>query len=708
MRIALVSPYSWTYPGGVTRHIGSLAECFLSWGHEVRVLAPFDPPDRLSATLHRGAEPEPTLAPPYLVTLGRTVGVRANGAVSNLSLTPGPAVALHRELCRGGYDVVHIHEPIAPAIGWMAVDWTPLPLVGTFHTYNQHWFSHGIGSALGARRMLNRLHVRIAVSHPAAWTAQRYFGGHYRVIPNGVAYDTGRAARNAARVALSGDRPRLKVVFVGQPVARKGLPVLLRAFEALQDRGIAQLTLIGPSPAEVAPLLVHASLVDAGWVRALGKVDDETKRRELEAADVLCAPSLGGESFGMVLTEAFAAGTPVVASDIAGYREVVREDVDGVLVPPGDAQAIADALYTLWADPSRQAEMGAAAVAGVERFAWPRVADEVLEAYDAAIATPAPTGRLQRAAVRVGVLPADLKPRAPARHLPPPEPRSSASARSGRTVVRRTVLVALSLAVAALAVLAVRKMGWHHVTEALAGASPGWLVFGLAAMCASMVLRAVSWWAALKASRPAGRLRIGDAMAALFIGVLVSSILPANLGEPSRALVIARRTGQSWQSLPVVAGTLVSQSLLNVAVLLVLGAITFLYADLFAGQQVVLIGGAVLAAAVLAVVLLAPVLLSDGSTHPWVRRAHRIATDVREGMLVFRRARFAAITVGGQVGAWAVQLVAVYVMLVGLHLQHRAGLLGAVAVLFATNVTILLPITPGDVGVYQAAVAAVL
>ena len=175
MRIALVSPYSWTYPGGVTRHIEALAECFFGLRHEVRVLAPHDPPDRITRVLHRGASPQALPAPDYLIPLGRTVGIRANGAVSNVSLTPHGMATLHRELRTGGYDVVHIHEPIAPAIGWFATDWTPLPLVATFHTYNEHWFSHGIATLLGVRRMLNRLHVRIAVSEPAAWTGRRFF-----------------------------------------------------------------------------------------------------------------------------------------------------------------------------------------------------------------------------------------------------------------------------------------------------------------------------------------------------------------------------------------------------------------------------------------------------------------------------------------------------------------------------------------------------
>src|SRR5438477_2059610 len=144
MRIALVSPYSWTYPGGVTRHIEALAERFIEDGHHVRVLAPFDPPGRLSAALHRGASPQSLAPPDYLVPLGRTVGFKANGAVSNVSLTAYGIQAMHRELRTGSYDVVHIHEPIVPTISWIGTDGIRLPLVGTFHVYSENRLSNGI------------------------------------------------------------------------------------------------------------------------------------------------------------------------------------------------------------------------------------------------------------------------------------------------------------------------------------------------------------------------------------------------------------------------------------------------------------------------------------------------------------------------------------------------------------------------------------
>src|ERR1700733_9251497 len=406
MRIALVSPYSWTYPGGVTRHIEALAERFIEEGHHVRVLAPYDPVDLSSRVLHRGATPQPLSAPDYLVPLGRTVGFKANGAVSNLSVTPYSVATAQTELRTGGYDVVHIHEPVAPLGGWITTQLTDLPLVGTFHSFSESRVPNGLANLMGARRVLNRLHVRIAVSEAAAWTGRRFFGGHYQVIPNGVHVDPEVLARAGHKTPSD----RLRIVFVGQSVERKGLPLLLRSFEALRDHIPTELTVIGPTAEELAPLML-----DDRDVRVLGKVDDARKREELERADVLCAPSLRGESFGMVLTEAFAAGTPVIASNIAGYRDVVRNGVDGVLVPPADPQALAEALRDLWDEPDRRVSMARAAAADVERFAWPHVAEQVIGAYEDAIATPKPVGFAQKTAVAIGTEPADLKPRAKAK-----------------------------------------------------------------------------------------------------------------------------------------------------------------------------------------------------------------------------------------------------------------------------------------------------
>jgi phosphatidylinositol alpha-mannosyltransferase len=706
MRIALVSPYSWTYPGGVTRHIEALAERFIEDGHHVRVLAPFDPPDTFAAVLHRGARPQALMPPDYLVSLGRTVGFKANGAVSNLSITPYGIATLHKELRSGGYDVVHIHEPVAPLIGWVAADWTRLPLVGTFHSYSENRVSNGIANLFGARRVLNRLHVRIAVSEAAAWTGKRYFGGHYRVIPNGVQV-------NPAVLALAGTRPagdRLRIVFVGQAVERKGLPLLLRSFEALREHIPTELTVIGPTPEELAPLML-----DDRGVRVLGKVGDARKREELERADVLCAPSLRGESFGMVLTEAFAAGTPVVASDIAGYRDVVRDGIDGVLVPPADPQALAEVLRDIWEEPAVLSEMARAAAGDVERFAWPRVAEEVMDAYQDAVATPKPQRLSQRAAVAVGARAADLKPHVRARRIPTLEPPLASARRPVVTLARRAGVAAVSLGAILLAVLALNKIGLGNIASALLASSPSLVLLGLGIMCAAMALRAVSWHAILRAALPTARVRLSDAMQGTFIGVLMSSTLPARLGEPARALVVARRTGRAREHLPVVLGTVVSQTLLNIVALAVLGTVMFSSVDLFNGHQDALLVVAIAPVALLAIVLLAPFVLRHsnpgsrfGRLHNLLDQVRAAMTRVRAGLVVFRRPRLGGTAALAQFGAWGLQWLACYVLLVALGLNHQAGIAAAAAVLFAVNITAALPATPANLGVFQAACAAVL
>jgi phosphatidylinositol alpha-mannosyltransferase len=736
VRIALVSPYSWTYPGGVTRHIGALAEALAEIGHEPSILAPFDPDDALSRRLHRGARPQPIAAPDGLVSLGRTVGLPANGAVSNMALTPNAVFTLREELRGGGYDVVHIHEPVVPVVSWDALCSVPdVPLVGTFHTYSENRLTNGLAAGpLGGRRRMNRLHARIAVSEAAAWTARRFFGGHYRIIPNGVhvgpadgyagpaeAQATGPELASSDRELFftdAGEPLAPRILFIGQAVERKGLSVLLRSFEALREHvPDATLTLVGPSAGEVA----HMMLDDRG-VSALGKVSEERKLAELSRAEILCAPSLHGESFGMVLTEAFAAATPVVASDIPGYRDVVRDGTDGLLSPPGDPLLLAASLHRLALDERLRTRMALAARERAERYAWPHVAREVLDAYEEAIDTAERARRLgtrplTSVAKRYGLMPADLQPRIPAQRLPSLKGALPARevARGRVALLRRAAVLTSSLAAGALAALALQRVGVARVVASLVASKPGLLAAALGLMCLAMFLRALGWHAILVAAPTWRRAKRRDAMQGTFIGVLMSATLPARLGEPSRALILSRRLGRARETLPVVLGTMVSQTLLNLLALTVLGCVTLSNVSVLNGlsdSALVLVALAPFLA--LLTVLAAPLVIPTTA----VSRSRRLQQGLlamrrsllhlRKGLSLFRHPRPALIASSAQLGAWALQWLSCWLLLKGLGLDSHAGVGAAAAVLFAVNITALVPATPANIGVFQAACVAVL
>ncbi len=332
MRIALVCPYSLEMPGGVQGQVIGLAKALTALGHEAAVIGPGRGDSRSLAE-------QLGLAGDGLVLVGGSVGLPANGSVAPVALSPAASLAALRHLWRARYDVVHIHEPFAPGITWPILASSASPLVGTFHRAGSD-LAYDLVSPL-ARVLARRLAVRCAVSKEAARTARRVAGGSYVLMGNGI--DTGRFS---SVEPLRTEAPT--ILFVGRHERRKGLEVLLEAFTRLGSGGAP-----APEP-EPAPAPVRATLWVAGegpetprlkraygsleGIEWLGRIGDEDLSRRLLGADVLCAPSLGGESFGVVLLEALAASTVVVASDLPGYRDVVGDHA--LLVPPGDSEAL--------------------------------------------------------------------------------------------------------------------------------------------------------------------------------------------------------------------------------------------------------------------------------------------------------------------------------------------------------------------------------
>ena len=309
----------------------------------------------------------------------------------------------------------------------------------------------------------------------------------------------------------------------------------------------------------------------------------------------------------MVLTEAFASGTPVVASAIAGYNDVVTDGHDGLLVPVGDAVELGESLRSLALDPARRARMATAACKSAERFAWPRVAAEVIEVYEQALEAPAPATRSARVARRIGIQ--SNEPGARVSAAAPALARPSVPAAGRKRVARaarRVVVGAGAVAGVGLTALALQRIGIESIGRALLAATPVWVLAAFALMCASMLLRAEAWHAILRAAMPGIRVRRRDTARATMIGVLMSATLPARLGEPSRALILSRRVGRMRERFPVVLGTMVSQTMLNILALALLGSVMFATVGLFQGNEDALVVATVVPVVLLVLVLSAP------------------------------------------------------------------------------------------------------
>jgi phosphatidyl-myo-inositol alpha-mannosyltransferase len=361
VRVAIVSPYSWAHPGGVNNHIEGLASQLAGRGHDVTIIAPDE-----------GANAEGVA----FVSAGKSIQVRANGSVARLAVRPGTSRRVKKAVASGGFDVVHVHEPLVPSVSRAAVLGSKCRVVATFHTAGEggsltYWLGRRLSS-----NVAGRLDARIAVSEPARARASRYLPGEYEIVPNGV--DTSRfRAAGAGAAAADG----CEILFVGRNEPRKGLDVLLEAFPLVCDSiDDCRLKVIGSgfTPGSVAGSL-PAGL--RGRVEVLGFVENDELPSHYAGARVFCAPARGGESFGIVLVEAMASGTPVVASDIPGYSAVIQQAGGGLIFRNGDARDLARALVEVLKDDELRDGLRRKGLAGVEQFSWEVLAPRIEGIY---------------------------------------------------------------------------------------------------------------------------------------------------------------------------------------------------------------------------------------------------------------------------------------------------------------------------------------
>lgn len=366
MKIALVSPYDYPYPGGVTEHISHLASEFRRRGHEVHIIAP------QSQTAERHIQ-----TGEIIHAVGRVVPVPANGSVARISLSLRLSRQVKEILEREQFDVIHLHEPLLPALPITVLRHSHSLNIGTFHAYAQSNYAYFYGKPI-LRYFVRKLHGRIAVSPPARDFVAEYFPGEYEIIPNGIDYERFAAPRELLPICRNGGP---NILFVGRLEKRKGLKYLLRAMAGVWDHfPEARLIVVGSGPL----LEDYRALVEAHRVRNViftGFVSGEDLPSYYHSCDVFCAPSTGQESFGIVLLEAMASGKPLVASDIPGYNFVVTHGVEGLLVPPKDEQALALSLVRLLSDPVLRARMGEAGKRRAAEFSWDKIADRVLDFY---------------------------------------------------------------------------------------------------------------------------------------------------------------------------------------------------------------------------------------------------------------------------------------------------------------------------------------
>jgi phosphatidyl-myo-inositol alpha-mannosyltransferase len=362
MRIGLACPYTWDVPGGVQAHVRDLAEALIDLGHDVSVITPVD---------------DETTLPDYAVDAGRALPIRYNGSVSRILLGPVSTVRVRRWLRDGHFDVLHVHEPTAPSVSWVANMLADGPIVATFHTANPR--SRMLNTfASWFQPSFEKLRARIAVSEAARRTIVEHLGADAVLIPNGVAVESYATAPPLADFPPNG----ATIAFLGRiDEPRKGLDVLLEALPAIAAH-VPEVRLLVAGPGDVDDVAERLPDRVRDRVHFLGLVSEEDKRRVFHSADAYCAPNTGQESFGIVLLEAMAAGTPVVASDIDAFRRVLDDGRAGRLFSVGEPLELAAALIEVLTREELRTELSERGRQVVGAYDWRVVASDIVTVYE--------------------------------------------------------------------------------------------------------------------------------------------------------------------------------------------------------------------------------------------------------------------------------------------------------------------------------------
>jgi phosphatidylinositol alpha-mannosyltransferase len=349
----------------VGRHVAALSEQFRAAGHHVAIIVP-------------GCCDQDADESDGIYRIGRVMPVPANGSIARITLSLRMVARVRRILAAERFDVIHVHEPLMPALPPTVLRYSQAVNVGTFHAYRHSYYGYFYGRPL-LRFIFNKLHGRIAVSRVALRYVSQYFPGAYAIIPNGV--DLGRYGLDVPPLARYCDG-RLNILFVGRWEKRKGLSYLIRAYELVQrDFPDARLLVVGPEGRHGGAYREYVANRGLRGIEFIGRVSDAELPRYYRTADVFCAPSTSGESFGIVLPEAMASGKPVVTTDIEGYRQVVGHGIHGLLVPPRDERALAAALCALLGNAAERERLGTNGRLAAQQYAWERVAGRVLTYY---------------------------------------------------------------------------------------------------------------------------------------------------------------------------------------------------------------------------------------------------------------------------------------------------------------------------------------